>query len=407
MQKMLVVTAILLLAAPAAFALDNGLALTPPMGWLAWERFRCNTDCKTSPNDCISEKLFKDMADRMAADGYRDAGYTYVNIDDCWPEKSRDIKRNLIADKERFPSGMKELADYIHSKGLKIGIYTDFGSKTCGGYPGSIFDMQKDTNLFASWGIDMLKVDGCYSSLGLMADGYAAFGFYLNNTKRPILYSCSWPAYTTGHIKTDYKLIAKHCNIWRNYNDIQDSWKSVFDIINHYGKIQDTILPVVGPGNFNDPDMLIIGDFSLTQDQSKAQFAIWAILAAPLLMSNDLRKMKPWQSEILLNREIIAVNQDKLGRMGKRVAMTSKSQVWARPLVNETVAVVLFNTDTDSPLSISFTFKQVGFEYSKAVVRDLYQHKDMGVFQESYKAMVNPTGVVMVTLKPSKGKYSH
>eukprot|EP00795_Rhopilema_esculentum_P006422 gene6422-11864_t len=381
------------------FCLDNGLALTPPMGWLAWERFRCNIDCK-------NEKLFKDMADRMAADGYKDAGYTYINIDDCWPEKSRDAKRNLVADRERFPSGIKSLADYIHSKGLKIGIYTDFGTKTCGGYPGSIFDMQRDAEAFASWGIDMLKVDGCYASLDQMAEGYAAFGFYLNNTNRPILYSCSWPAYTSGHIKTDYELIAKYCNIWRNYDDIQDSWKSVFNIMNHYGKIQDTLIPAAGPGHFNDPDMLIIGDISLTQDQSKAQFAIWAILAAPLLMSNDLRKMKPWQTEILLNKEIIAVNQDKLGKMGRRVAMTNATQIWARPLSGGAVAVVLFNTGAE-PLSMSFSFKTVGFEYEKASIRDLYLHKDLGILSSGYEAEVNPTGVVMVKLSPARGKFIH
>jgi len=398
---------VLSLGAQLCSGLDNGLALTPPMGWLAWERFRCNTDCKKSPNDCISEVLFKDMADRLVADGYKDAGYTFVNIDDCWPEKTRDAERNLIPDKERFPHGIAALADYIHSLGLKIGIYTDFGTKTCGGYPGSIFDMQKDAQTFASWGIDMLKVDGCYASLDQMAEGYETFGFYLNATRRKILYSCSWPAYTSGHIKTDYQLIAKYCNIWRNYNDIQDSWSSVINIINHYGEIQDTLIAAAGPGHFNDPDMLIIGDFSLTEDQSKAQFAIWAILAAPLLMSNDLRKMQPWQKEILLNREIIAVSQDKLGKMGRRFAMTNSSQIWARTISNEAVAVVLFNTGSTSPLSLSFKFEQVGFPYTEAVVRDLYQKKDLGTFSGGFEAIVNPTGVVMVKLTPSRSSFNY
>eukprot|EP00794_Sanderia_malayensis_P009863 gene9862-10873_t len=380
--------------------LDNGLALTPPMGWLAWERFRCNIDCHASPKTCISEKLFMEMADKLVEDGYKEAGYTYVNVDDCWAEKSRAKNRTLVADRKRFPGGMAALSNYIHNKGLKIGIYTDFGAKTCAGYPGSIFDMQNDCKTFAAWKIDMLKVDGCYSSLDLMADGYATFGWYLNNTQRPILYSCSWPAYTTGHIKTDYSLIAKHCNIWRNYNDIQDSWSSVIDIINHYGDIQDQLIPFAGPGHFNDPDMLIIGDHSLTEDQSKAQFAIWAILAAPLLMSNDLRSMLPWQKEILLNKEIIAVNQDKLGKMGRRVFKSPSAQIWSRKLVDETMAVVLFNPESDGPHEITMKFNQVGFAFSKANVEDLYKHQQLGVFTDSFKATVNPTGVVIVKLTP-------
>ncbi|ESN90211.1 hypothetical protein HELRODRAFT_182708 [Helobdella robusta] len=152
-------------------ALDNGLTRTPPMGWLSWERFRCNVDCKNDPNNCISEKLFMDMADKMASGGYKKAGYEYVIIDDCWSEKKRDQNGRLQADKNRFPSGIKKLADYIHSKGLKFGIYGDFGTLTCGGYPGSIYYLEADANTFAEWGVDYFKMDGCYAEIEQFDEG--------------------------------------------------------------------------------------------------------------------------------------------------------------------------------------------------------------------------------------------
>ncbi|XP_057300357.1 alpha-N-acetylgalactosaminidase-like [Hydractinia symbiolongicarpus] len=379
--------------------LDNGLARTPPMGWLQWERFRCITDCKTYPNQCVSEALFKRTADRLVSDGYAQAGYKYVNIDDCWPEHQRDVDGNFVADHERFPSGIKELADYIHGKGLKMGIYTDFGTLTCGGYPGSIFHMEKDTSIFAEWGIDMIKVDGCYACGNLYADGYKAFGWYMNHTQRPMLYSCSWPAYVSKD--KPYKDIANLCNIWRNYGDIQDSWASVIDIINYNGDHQDEIVPFVGPGNFNDIDMLLIGDFSLSEEQSKTQFAIWSILAAPLFISADLNTMKQWQKDILLNSEVIAVNQDPLGKMGRRASKTNTQQTWIRPLKNNTFAVALMNTRTDIPVYMSTDFSTLNIT-GPFYVRDLYEHKDLGIFATSFKAMVNPSGVVMVKLTKTK-----
>lgn len=153
------------------FSLDNGLAKTPPMGWMAWERFRCNTDCTTDPQNCISEKLFIEMAEIMAKEGYKEAGYQYVSIDDCWLENTRDKDGRLVSDKKRFPHGIRALADFVHSKGLKLGIYEDFGTKTCAGYPGSEYFLQMDAETFADWEVDMLKLDGCYSLPEQMDDG--------------------------------------------------------------------------------------------------------------------------------------------------------------------------------------------------------------------------------------------
>lgn len=398
---------IVLLLAWESHSLDNGMARTPPMGWLQWERYRCITDCKTYPKDCVSEGLFKRMADRLVADGYLKAGYRSINIDDCWSEHERDENGNLVADKKRFPSGIKSLSDYIHNKGLDIGIYTDFGTLTCGGYPGSIFHMERDSNLFAEWGIDMLKVDGCYSCNSLYADGYKQFGWFLNHTSpnRHILYSCSWPAYLEDKGKP-YKDIAKHCNIWRNWADIQDSWDSVLSIIEYNAKHQDEIIPVVGPGNYNDIDMLIIGDYGLSKDQSKTQMAIWSILAAPLFISADLEKMEDWQKEILLNEEIIAVNQDRLGIMGRRIYKSNVQQTWAKRLSGKCYAVALMSTRTDNPVMMGFTLEQMKLTGPMSV-RCLFGKKDLGQIEKSFEALVNPNGVVMVKLCPVPKRKKH
>ncbi|PFX17505.1 Alpha-N-acetylgalactosaminidase [Stylophora pistillata] len=348
-------------------SLDNGLALTPPMGWMDWERFRCNTDCKNDPDNCIGEKLFMDMASRMAEDGFKDVGYEYVSIDDCWMSHNRTADGQLQPDPARFPSGMKALADYIHSKGLKLGIYagialedlTYYGTKTCAGYPGTIDHIQQDMDTFAGWGVDYLKLDGCYSDPDKMDTGYPMVTKALNNTGRPIVFSCSWPAYQSAKKTPNYTWIAENCNLWRNYDDIQDSWQSVTSIVKWYGDHQDEMIPVAGPGNWNDPDMLIIGDFSLSFEQSKAQFALWSVMASEG------------------NREI-----------------------WARPLSNGSVAVVLFSHSESTPETIEASFKMVGLSAEKAEARDLFEHKDLGTFTGSFHAIVNPSGVVMVILSP-------
>lgn len=384
-------------------ALDNGLALTPPMGWMAWERFRCNIDCKNDPENCISEKLLMQMADHIAKDGYQKVGYQYVCIDDCWSSHNRTRVGDLQPDPERFPNGIKYLADYIHSKGLKFGLYADYGKLTCERYPGSIDFIQQDMQLFADWGVDYLKMDGCFADPLTFDEGYPTVTKALNESGRHIVFSCSWPAYQVwGGMRPNYQLIAKHCNLWRNYNDIQDSWYSLLRIIDWYGDHQSEMIPVAGPGHWNDPDQLLIGDFSLSYEQSKSQFAIWAILAAPLMMSNDLRNISPWAREILLNKEVIDVNQDKLGKMGRRVSQNFRhfTEIWCRPLFDGSVAVVLFSRRTDQPYAIEVSFDKVGLSTSLAKARDLFEHKNLGTFKKSFKAKVNPSGVVMVKLSP-------
>ncbi|GFY46262.1 alpha-N-acetylgalactosaminidase [Trichonephila inaurata madagascariensis] len=392
------------------YALDNGLALTPPMGWLSWERFTCNIDCIKNPDECISEKLYMDMADRMVADGFREAGYEYINVDDCWMDMTRDGSNKLKPDPERFPSGIKALADYVHSKGLKLGIYTDCGSKTCAGYPGSLGYYDTDAQTFADWGIDMLKVDGCYAQPTDMDQLYPEITIALNQSGRPIVFSCSWPAYQVdAGMDPNYKEIAKHCNLWRNFNDIEDSWASVLSIIDFYASHQDELVAAAGPGHWNDPDMILAGNFGLSFEEARAQFALWAIMASPLLMSNDLRSLDSKFRELLLNKDVIAVNQDPLGIMGKRIYQKSNMEIWIRPIspLSEngkySYAVVFFNRRTlGGPVEVSANVSSLGLDSVNCYdVNDVFSVENSEKYcpSDNITLAVNPSGVRMVVAK--------
>lgn len=376
------------------------------MGWMHWERFRCITDCKKYPDECISEDLFKRTADMLVSEGYAKAGYEYVIIDDCWLEKERDNKtQKLVEDRERFPSGLKALADYIHNKGLKFGLYQDYGTLTCAGYPGVINHMELDTQTFADWDVDYVKLDGCYADIDDMDKGYPAFGNFLNKTGRPMVYSCSWPVYQEYEGKMpNYTALKENCNLWRNWGDIDDSYESVASIMDYFSKNQDRIQPHGGPGHWNDPDMLILGNYGLSYDQSKTQMAVWAILAAPLIMSNDLKTVRPEIRDILINREIIAVNQDPLGIQGRRVLLKNNIEVWARPITPNTeageysYAVAFVSRRTDgAPYSIKVTLKELGLKNTKGYkVKDLFSgEKKRGKYHslDSFETRVIPLGV--------------
>ncbi|XP_013788248.1 alpha-N-acetylgalactosaminidase-like [Limulus polyphemus] len=387
-------------------ALNNGLALTPPMGWLSWERFRCNVDCKKYPKDCISEELFIEMADRIVSDGFKDAGYEYINIDDCWMKQEREPDGRLEPDPERFPHGIKFLADYMHSKGLKLGIYQDFGTYTCMGYPGIVNYMEQDAKTFAEWGVDMLKLDGCHSHPKDMDKGYILMGNHLNHTGHRMVYSCSWPFYQL-HIgmEPNYALISKHCNLWRNFDDIQDSWDSIQKIIDFYGDNQEVMAPHAGPGHWNDPDMIIIGNYGLSYDQAKAQMAVWAVLAAPLLMSNDLRNLHAEFKDILQNKGVIAVNQDPLGIQGKRIFKKERIEIWRKPITPiihgyHSFALLFLNRRTDgTPTQVKTAANELGLlNPSGYHVVDLFDGGDYGIVApaDHLSVMVNPTGVTIV-----------
>ncbi|XP_069510492.1 alpha-N-acetylgalactosaminidase isoform X2 [Ambystoma mexicanum] len=390
-----------------SLTLENGLFRTPPMGWLAWERFRCNIDCKNDPTNCISsEELFLDMADRLVADGWRELGYVYVNIDDCWMAARRDEQGRVTPDTARFPGGIKALADYMHSRGLKLGIYSDLGDKTCAGYPGTPLNkVELDALTFSEWGIDMVKLDGCHSTAREQYDGYSRMSRALMATGRPIAFSCSWPAYRGGlPPKVDYDLLGSICNMWRNFDDITDSWNSVLKIIDWYSIHQEVLQPIAGPGHWNDPDMLVIGNFGLSLEQARTQMALWAILAAPLLMSNDLRTISMEEREILQNRLIIQINQDRLGIQGRRVLKEqSKIEVFVRPLEWSSYAIVFFNRRVGRPFLYNCTLSRLNIRKAKLYqATDVYAgHLIRGLSTNTvFTIAIDPSGVVMWHLTP-------
>ncbi|XP_055294226.1 alpha-galactosidase A [Moschus berezovskii] len=392
---------------PGAWGLDNGLAMTPTMGWLHWERFMCNVNCQEEPDSCISEKLFLQIAEIMASDGWKDVGYEYICIDDCWMAPKRDSKGRLEADPKRFPNGIRRLADYVHSKGLKLGIYADVGNKTCAGFPGSFGYYDIDAKTFADWGVDLLKFDGCHcDSIQHLAEGYKQMSLALNRTGRSIVYSCEWPLYMWPIFKPNYTEIRKYCNHWRNFADIYDSWESIKNTLDWTSSNQKIIVPVAGPGGWNDPDMLVIGNFGLSQDQQITQMALWAIMAAPLLMSNDLRHISPEAKALLQDKDVIAINQDRLGKQGYRLRKENSFEVWERPLLNLAWAVAIVNLqEIGGPRSYIISVTSLGRGLAcnpDCLITELLPEKRKLGFYEwtsSLKTQINPTGTVLLRLE--------
>lgn len=385
------------------------------MGWLAWERFRCNTDCEEDPENCISERLFRAQADMMVVGGYRDAGYEYLMMDDCWLAGNRTEGGELQADPVRFPSGIKALADYVHKLGLKFGIYEDYGTETCGGYPGSLGHLETDAKTFAAWEVDYVKLDGCNSDPHSMDLGFPEFGRALNATGRPMVYQCEWPLYQGGAgITPNYTAIRQHCNVWRNFYDVQDNWHNIQGIIDYYGDNKDGFLQMGGPGGWNDPDMIVAGNFGLSFDQARAQLSLWAVLAAPLLMSVDLRTIKPEFRALLLHKGVIKVSQDPLGLPGYRVARQEHTDFFLRPVMPVVrgrpshVLVILNRWDMGgNPLKVSLTPSFVGLKDKAGYeVYDVFESNKMGEFGpgESISVRVNPMGVRMLRFNLRQGE---
>jgi len=390
-----------------ALALNNGLALTPPMGWLAWQRFRCTIDCDNFPDECVNEKLFMTTADLLVNEGYDKVGYNYVIIDDCWMTHNRAADGKLQADPIRFPRGIKPLADYVHSKGLKFGIYESIGTKSCEGYAGIKGHEQIDAQTFAEWGVDYVKLDGCYTDERDMDRGFPQFGKYLNETGRPIVYSCCWPFYQEGKgLQVNYKLVSQSCNLWRNYWDIQESYSSLTTVIDNFAIKQDVWAQYAGPGHWNDPDMLLIGNFALSLEQSKTQMALWAILAAPLFMSNKLSTVQPEFKKILQNTDVIRVNQDKLGIQGKRIYKDNDIETWSRPIEPiekdfHSYAIAFVNRGSfGTPFVYTITLNNLGlYNPNGYKITNLFAgNSTIQVLKpnSSLTVRVNPTGVVFI-----------
>ena len=379
---------------PPAPLPPNGLALTPPMGWNSWNKFACN----------VSEDLIKSMADAMVSSGMKDAGYQYIVIDDCWQVR-RDSSGNIVADPQRFPNGIKAVADYVHSKGLKFGIYSDAGTATCQGRPGGRGHEFQDARTYASWGVDYLKYDWCNTGTQDAAASYRTMAEALRVSGRPIVFSiCEW-----GTHKPWLWGAEVGGNLWRTTDDIEDRWSGrkqwpggsccsngVLDILDQ----EADLYSYAGPGHWNDPDMLEVGNGGMTPAEDRAHFSLWCLLAAPLITGNDLRSMSAETKEILTNREVIAVDQDPLGRQARRVWKDGDSEIWSKELQDGSRAVILLNRGP-SEEQISVAWHQIGYpDHLAAKVRDLWAHKDLGKFTGSFSAAVPSHAVLMVTIKP-------
>ena len=378
---------------------SKNLALTPPMGWNSWNTFALE----------INEKLIKETADAMVESGLLKAGYNYLILDDGWSAMERDENGKLYGDPAKFPSGMKALGDYIHSKGLKFGIYNCAGDKTCGGYPGSRGHEFMDARTYAEWGVDYLKYDWC-NTKKLNAEGaYTTMSNALVATGRPMVFSiCEW-----GH-NEPWKWGKDIGHLWRVTGDIDLKWDGVikheswttfgiWTIIN----MHEGIRQYSGPGHWNDFDMLEVGN-GLTDAENRSHFAMWAMLASPLILGNDLRSMDKKTLEILANKEIIGINQDSLGIQGFRLSNENKIEIWVKPLTKNEWAISFVNKN-EEPYKVDFNWSaqnisdeinklNIDFQHKNFKIIDVFKNKQIGDTHKSLKATLDVHDVLMIKL---------
>lgn len=401
-MKKLTVLIVLLLSTSLYAQKFTGLALTPPMGWNSWNKFACDVD----------EKMIREIADAMVSSGMKAAGYQYIVIDDCW-HGERDKLGFIQPDPERFPSGMKALADYIHSKGLKFGVYSDAGWKTCAGRPGSRGYEFQDAMKYAEWGVDYLKYDWCNTE-GLNARGaYLTMRNALYAAGRPIVFSlCEWGSNKPWEWAKDIG------HLWRTTGDITASfdrdvdhgtWKSlgVMTILD----LQEGLRVHAGPDHWNDPDMMEVGN-GMSVSQDRAHFSMWCMLAAPLIAGNDLRNMSPETIAILTNNEAIAVNQDSLGIQGFKYSAKDSLETWFKPLSKGEWAVCFLNRSAspqaisfpwkEHPISDTFANREIDFNQTTFRIRDLWAKKDIGTTKKPFAGQVASHDVILLRLSPGK-----
>ena len=391
---------LLCLAVPAFAQKFEGLALTPPMGFNTWNTFAKN----------INEVLIMQTADTMVTNGMRDAGYTHIVLDDCWSLKERDTNGNLVPDPAKFPSGMKTLGDFLHARGFKFGIYSCAGSKTCGGYPGSQGHEYQDALLFASWGVDYLKYDWCYTATRDQREAYTTMRDALFAAKRPVVFSiCEWG----GSKPWEWAKDVGH--LWRTTGDIhacyncvqrwERGWKTILDL--QYSLVQPAdgqnngIGQYAGPGHWNDPDMLEVGREGLTFAESRAHFSLWCLLAAPLMAGNDVRNMTPEILALLTDKETLAIDQDTLGKEGWRFRAEPSQEIWVRELANGDWALALLNT-SDKPADLTISFRDFWFVGGKCQIRDIWDKKDAGTTEKPFTKNLAPHDVALLRLTKIK-----
>jgi alpha-galactosidase len=404
--RVLSIIALALFALPSMAVAQkfDGLATTPPMGWNSWNHYACN----------INEKLIRGTADAVSANGMREAGYSYINIDDCW-QGDRDKDGWIQSDRQRFPGGIKALADYVHSKGLKIGIYSDAGLKTCGGKPGSQGYEYQDALQYARWGIDYVKYDWCNTGVGAFQrnprEAYSTMRDAIHAAGRPMVLSiCEWGdgkpwewAKDVGHL-------------WRTTGDIINCW----DCVVHHGTwISSGILPILdkqtalraasGPDHWNDPDMMEVGNLP-TISENRAHFTMWAMLAAPLIVGTDIINLKPEIRDILTNKDVIAVNQDITGIQGIPWIKGTNVEIWAKPLTDKGWAIAVLNrADTAQDVNIDWNQfelkddlagRQGLFEQTRYAIRDLWTGKNAGDTSAPLSIKIGGRDAFIYRLKP-------
>ncbi|HUQ41016.1 MAG TPA: glycoside hydrolase family 27 protein [Candidatus Limnocylindrales bacterium] len=358
---------------------SDGLAPTPPLGWNSWNRF----------GPFVSEQLVLETADAMVASGMRDAGYRYVVIDDAWHASVRDVNGDLTENRWAFPHGLRWLGERIHERGLLFGLYTDAGTRTCQGYPASLGNEMRDAKKFADFGVDFIKVDWCHTEGLRGRTTYPKWTEAVKAAGRPMVLSiCEWArdkpwewAGTLGHM-------------WRTSSDIADRWDSVMAITEK----QVELHPYAGPDHWNDPDMLEVGNGGMSDDEYRSHFSLWAMLAAPLMAGNDIRSMSAATREILTAPEVIAIDQDPLGRQARRVAHSDLRDVWSRPLADGAHAVLLLNR-SDAPTTVEVEWKEIGIESRSARVRDVWERADFDDHEGSYRRPLAPHGCALLKVR--------
>ena len=364
----------------------NGLALTPPMGWNTWNTFFCD----------ISEEKIKGAADSLISSGMKDAGYEYIVVDDCW-QIARDSKGVIVVDSIKFPNGIKSLVDYVHSKGLKFGIYSDAGTMTCQSKPGSYNHEEIDAKTYADWGVDYVKFDWCFTTGEDAQTQYTKMSKALTSTSRPIVFSiCEWG------LSSPWLWAHSVGNLWRTTNDIQPCWNCTQTwggmgwtvIINKVANLSR----YSGPGHWNDEDMLEVGNSGLSDIESQAHFSMWCILASPLMAGNDIRIMSKYTKSLLTNKELIAVDQDSLGIQGTRIMKDYGSEIWCKPLNDSSKAIAFFNRSAYST-KMTLKWNQIGFLDGNATVRDLWLHSDLGQIKDSIQVTIPSHGSVVYKVK--------
>jgi len=364
------------------------LAKKPPMGWNSWNKFECK----------INETVVKEVADALVSSGMKNAGYQYIIVDDCW-QIGRDSLGNILADPERFPSGIKSLVDYIHSKGLKFGIYSDAGTLTCQGRPGSRGYEFQDARTYAKWGVDLLKYDWCSHGKQNAEASYALMRDAIYKAGRPMVLSiCEWGT------NKPWEWGASAGHTWRTTEDIINC----FDCKNNWGglgvlqiiDLQAEIGGYSGPGHWNDPDMLEIGNGVLTNNEERSHMSMWSMFSAPLIAGNDIRNMSAETNGILTNKEVLAIDQDSLGISATRWMKYGDLEIWFKPLSDHNFAFCFLNR-SNQPITINQDLKITIKNYKvdgSYDVRNVWKHKDIGTTGDNIKGTIAGHDVLMLKL---------